>query len=177
MVRIKQFESKDLERSMEVVRLAFDRDGKDEKFNEWNFIDQVRNDKSFVDELCLIATVEDEFVGYNLLTKASIGNESGLVLGPLAVKPTRQKLGVGKKLVEHAIEKAKELGYRWISLTGGDYYYQFSFKDASTYGVMIDDGHPENKYLKILILSNDDYVCGGKLKFADSFYDENGELL
>lgn len=177
MVRIKQFESKDLEFTKEVVRLAFYRDGKDDEFNEWNFIDHVRNDKSFVDELCLIAVTEDEYIGYNLLTKAFIGNERGLVLGPLAVKPSHQKLGVGKKLVEHAIEKAKELEYRWISLTGGDYYYQFSFKDASTYGVIIGDGHPENKYLKILILTDDDYVCSGKLKFADSFYDENGDLL
>ena len=177
MVRIKQFESDDLERAKEVVKLAFYRDGKNDEFNEWNFIDKVRKDKSFVDELCLIAISEDEYVGYNLLTKASIGNENGLVLGPLAVKPNHQKLGVGKKLVEHAIEKAKELGYSWITLTGGDYYYQFSFKDASSYGVIIGEDHPENKYLKILILSDDEYVPEGNIKFADSFYDENGELL
>ncbi len=177
MIKIKQFVNKDLELAMKVVKLAFYREGKDDKFNEWNFIDQVRSDKAFVDELCLIAISDDEYVGYNLLTKASISNENGLVLGPLAVKPTHQKRGVGKKLVEYAIDKAKELGYKWIALIGGDYYYQFGFKNASSYGVIISDDHPENKYLKILVLSEDKVVNEGKIKFADSFYDESGELL
>lgn len=177
MIRIKQFENKDLELAMEVVKLAFYREGKDDEFNEWNFINQVRSDKSFVSELCLLAIIEDEHVGYNLLTKAGINNEEGLVLGPLAVKPTYQKLGVGKKMVEYAIEKAKELGYKWIVLTGGDYYYQFGFEDASLYGVIISDDHPENKYLKILVLAEDKVVTEGSIKFAEPFYDENGELL
>lgn len=177
MVEIKQFDDSQLEQVKEVVKSAFYREGKDSQFNEWNFIDDVRRDRAYIEELCFVAVDDSEYLGYVLLTEAHINANVGLVLGPLAVKDTHQKKGIGKQLVRYAIERAKALGYCWIALTGGDYYYQFGFEDASTYDVRINEGHPENKYLKLLILDESKTVHEGCIVFADSFYDANGELL
>lgn len=177
MVKIKKFENSQLNEVKKVVKEAFYFEGKDLKFNEWNFIDSIRNDKAYIEELCLTAINDKEYIGYILLTEASINEDKGLALGPIAVKSSKQKMGVGKKLVREAINKAKDMGYDWIILVGGDYYYQFGFCDAEKYDIKISENHPENKYIKIIILNENTVINNGYLKFADSFYNENGELL
>lgn len=59
---------------------------------------------------------------------------------------------------------------------GGDYYTRLGFESALKYDIVLVDNHPENPYLKIKFLGINREVSG-KLKFYDSFYDENGELL
>lgn len=49
----------------------------------------MRNDAGYTPELCLIVAVDDEIVGY------IVGKEEGLVLRPIAVKPSYQNQGVG----------------------------------------------------------------------------------
>jgi putative acetyltransferase len=91
MIKIRRFEDRDLEATMGVVKEAFYREGKDADFNEWNFVDNIRSDKDYVKDLCLIAKSDDEYLGYNILTKGSVGDQKGLILGPIAVKPSHQK--------------------------------------------------------------------------------------
>lgn len=166
----------DMEEIKTVVRSAFDRPGKNEYFNEWEFARRVRNDSGFFPELCFVATNNNQIIGYILLSKALIGLNQGLTLGPLAVKPSYQRKGIGKKLIEYGLEKAKELNFEWVALTGGDYYTQFGFESALKYDIVLGDNHPENPYLKIKFLGINRNVSG-EIKFCDSFYDENGELL
>lgn len=182
MIIIEQFKNNDLELIEEVVKSAFytdgmDTDGNDNEFNEWNFVEKVKDDEAFVKELCLVAKTEDEYIGYILLTKANIGSDNGLVLGPLAVVPDHQDSSVGQELVEHAINKAEELGYKWIVVAGGEYYYQFGFENATDYNVTISDDDPENKHLKIIFLQDDKTINEGNIKFADSFYSRNNQLV
>lgn len=177
MTLIKQFEKHELEPIKELVKQAFYRDDKSEGFNEWNFVETIREDAAFVEEMCLIAKIEEEYVGYVLSTEAHIGGECGLVLGPIAVKPSHQKSGVGKNLMAHSIDKAKALGFKWIVILGGDYYYQFGFEDASLMEIIISENHPANGHLKIMLLSDEKMVSKGAIKFAGSFYNEDGELL
>lgn len=175
-ITIRQAKDDDIGEIKDIVRAAFDRPGKDKYFNEWEFVDKVRSDAGFISDLCLIATIDKEIIGYILLSKASIGKNVGLSLGPLAVKPSYQHKGVGKKLIEYGLKKAKENGFKWIALTGGDYYTQFGFESASDYGIILSDNHPENPYLKIKFFSNSEEVYG-RMRFCDSFCNEKGELL
>lgn len=175
-ITIRQAGDNDIEEIKGIVKEAFDRPGKNEYFNEWEFVDKVRIDSGFIPELCLIATIDKEIVGYILLSKALIDKNGGLSLGPLAVKPSYQGKGIGKRLIDYGLKKAKEKGFEWIALTGGDYYTQFGFESALKYGVVLADNHPENPYLKIKFLDIKREVSG-KMRFCDSFYDENGELL
>lgn len=150
--------------------------GKDEYFNEWEFVDRVRKDSGFIPELCLVAIINDEIIGYILLSRFLIGENEGLALGPSAVQPLHQYKGVGKKLINNGLKKARDNSFKWVALTGGDCYSQFGFESASKYGIILSDNHPENLYFKIKFLDTNREVTG-KMRFCDSFYNENGELL
>ncbi|MBS4535315.1 hypothetical protein GOQ29_06750 [Clostridium sp. D2Q-14] len=50
-----------------VVKKAFDRPGKNKYFNEWEFADKVRSDSGLIPELCLVATINKDIIGYVLL--------------------------------------------------------------------------------------------------------------
>ena len=173
---IKQAGENDMEEIKGIIKEAFDRQGKNENFNEWEFADKVRKDPGFISELCLVAICNNEVIGYILLSKALIGKNEGLALGPLAIKPSYQRKGIGKKLIDYGLIKAKEYNFEWVALTGGDYYTQFGFESALKYDIVLGDNHPENSYLKIKFLGTNRNVSG-EIKFCDSFYDENGELL
>ncbi|MCF6463194.1 GNAT family N-acetyltransferase [Clostridium sp. Cult1] len=175
-ITIRQAENNDIEEIKTVVKKAFYRSGKNEFFNEWEFVDKVRIDPGFIPQLCLIATNNKEIIGYILLSKALIGKNEGLSLGLLAVKPSYQRQGIGRKLIDLGLKKAKEYSFQWVALTGGDYYFQFGFESALKYGIVLSDNHPENPYLKIKFLGSNREISG-KMKFCDSFYDKNGELL
>lgn len=178
MENLKIIESREIEieRVKEVVKEAFYREDKDLLNNEWEFVDKVRSDEGYVEELSLVAMIDDEVVAYIIFTRAKVGASEGLVLGPLAVKPKYQALGVGKELSEYGLERAKALNYKWISVLGGDYYYQFGFEDALDYSLVIEEGLDENKYLKIMFLDHKRSVSG-KIRYCDTFYDGDGNLL
>lgn len=141
-------------------------------------MERVKKDKGFVKKLCQIAVLGEEIVGYILLSKAQIGSKQGLSLGPLAVTPAYQNMGIGKQLVKKGLEQAKALGYEWVALTGGDYYLQFGFEAALPHHIILLENNPENEYLKVCFLNsiNASEVCG-VMRFCDSFYNEKGELL
>lgn len=178
MVDVREASKSDLQSIKETVKSAFFSEGKDKIFNEWEFAERVTKDKGFVKELCLVAVKDEKIIGYILLSKAEIGKNQGLSLGPLAVSRACQKLGVGKLLVKKGLEQAKALGYEWVALTGGDYYFQFGFEPALQHSIILSENNPENKYLKIKFFngSNLSGVCG-VMKFCESFYNEKGELL
>lgn len=75
---VRQAKDEDIRDVKRVVRESFHRPGKNENFNEWEFVDQVRSEPGFIPELCFVAVIDDKIVGYNLLTKAMVGNHQGL---------------------------------------------------------------------------------------------------
>ena len=55
-----------------------------------------------------------------------------LMLGPLAVDPSLQGLGVGSKLMREALDRAAALGHRAVLLVGdAPYYARFGFDAAA----------------------------------------------
>lgn len=169
----------DIEKIKAVVKAAFYREGKDAQFNEWEFAEKVTRDPGYLKPLCFVAVKKGKVVGYVLFSKAKIGNCEGLALGPIAVEPEFQRSGIGKRLIETGIRRAKGLGYDWVALLGGDYYLKFGFEAAQPYGVILEENHPENAYVKINFLNENHckQEISGQLRFCDAFYNEKGELL
>jgi len=52
----------DLQEIKNTVKLAFYREGKDEVFNEWEFVEKVMHDKGFEEDLCLVAELNGELL-------------------------------------------------------------------------------------------------------------------
>lgn len=54
-----------------------------------------------------------------------------LLLGPVAIHPTRQGEGLGAELIRRSQTRAKDLGWHWMVLVGDEpYYRRFGFRHA-----------------------------------------------
>lgn len=178
MVDIRSFQEDDLAQVKELLKDVFFRKDSDKEFNEWELSERVLKDKGYRENLCFVACMGEEIVGYCLFTDAKIEDEEGLALGPVAVKRDCQGKGIGTRLVEEGILTAKESGFPWAAVLGGDFYRRFGFEPAGTWGILLSEDNPENENLKIMFFdAGSQGLTQGELKYCDSFYDRKGRLL
>lgn len=83
----------------------------------------IRESHNFVRELDFVAVSEDQIVGCVMFVKGTVLGDDGvthevLTLGPLAVLPSFQNKGIGRRLIEHAQIEAARQGYKAIILCG-----------------------------------------------------------
>jgi len=87
-----------------------------------------------VRELCLVARDEFEAVAAAIrFWPVRIGRAKApsLLLGPIAVHPTRQGEGLGALLMDETLERAANLGWKRVVLVGDEpYYRRFGFHRA-----------------------------------------------
>lgn len=92
---------------------------------------RLRDGRLPAEGLAFSAVVRGKLVGTVRLWHVAAGGRDALVLGPLAVDPACQKLGVGGALMRHAIEAARKLGHASVILLGdAPYYERFGFSAA-----------------------------------------------
>ena len=87
--------------------------------------------------LSLIATDHGRFVGTVRLWNISAGPAcAALLLGPLAVHPGHRNRGIGTRLMQRVIARARLAGHGAIVLVGeAAYYARFGFSHAKTGGL------------------------------------------
>ncbi|MGM0586142.1 MAG: GNAT family N-acetyltransferase [Pseudomonadota bacterium] len=92
---------------------------------------RLREDVEPVRELCLVARDEyDAVAGAIRFWPVRVGKTGApaLLLGPVAVHPTRQGEGLAGILIGQALERAAELGWTRVALVGDEPYYgRFGF--------------------------------------------------
>lgn len=177
-MEIKTFEISYLQETKNVLKSAFFHEGSNETFNEWEFAETLLQSEGYLPELCVIALDGENVIGYNALTKAEIGGQSGLALGPLGVQKEYQNTGVGFALVKECIRRAAKFSYPWIVLLGGNYYSRFGFESGKSYGITVSDNESDNEHLQIMFLDElAKNKTSGKLIYCDAFYDSEGNLL
>jgi predicted N-acetyltransferase YhbS len=94
---------------------------------------RLRDGRAPAEGLALSALREGRLVGTVRLWHVSVGGVAALVLGPLAVDPSCQKLGVGGALMNRALVAAKRLGHGAVILLGdASYYARFGFSALKT---------------------------------------------
>ncbi|MEM7506513.1 MAG: N-acetyltransferase [Pseudomonadota bacterium] len=65
-----------------------------------------------------------------------IGGTPALLLGPIAVHPTRQGEGLGAMLIAETLDRARDLGWHLVLLVGDPpYYTRFGFHPATPLGI------------------------------------------
>jgi predicted N-acetyltransferase YhbS len=93
---------------------------------------RLREGVSPVSDLCVIARDEFEAVAAAIrYWPVRIGKalDPALLLGPIAVHPTRQGEGLGGLLMNETLTQAAELGWSRVVLVGDEPYYQrFGFE-------------------------------------------------
>lgn len=93
---------------------------------------RLREDVPPVADLCLIARDADEILaGAIRFWPVSVGDTPALLLGPIAVHPTRQGEGLAQVLITDALARAVAAGWQRVLLIGdAPYYGQFGFSKA-----------------------------------------------
>jgi predicted N-acetyltransferase YhbS len=104
--------------------------------------------------LSFIATDAGQVVGTVRLWDISAGpDRPALLLGPLAVDPGWQKLGVGKALMKRALQAVRRRGHRAVLLVGdAPYYGRFGFTAAKTGGLWMPGAYEKHRLLGLELM-------------------------
>jgi putative acetyltransferase len=109
---------------------------------EVSLLDQLRADPGWLPALSLVATAgpAGEVIGHVVCTRGTVGGRAALGLGPLAVRPDRQRTGVGSALTHAVLGAADALDEPLVALLGSpDYYGRFGFRPAAEVGIAPPD--------------------------------------
>jgi len=105
---------------------------------EVRLVEALRDSDAWLPELSVVAEVDGELVGYALLSRVRVqpGGTPALALGPVAVRPDRQRRGYGQDVVRAALDAATELGERLVLVLGNPVYYRrFGFVPAARFAL------------------------------------------
>ena len=143
---------------------------------------KIRKVSAFVKELDLIACDNDVIVGNIIYSRAKVVNDENkefevLCMGPIAVLPSYQNQGIGSLLMEHSIEKARQLGYKGVVIFGNpDYYHRFGFVDAKEYNIQTSWGDNLDAFMVLELYEDSLQGISGKFFEDEVFKIDNDEL-
>ena len=142
----------------------------------------LRNSKSYINELDLVAVFENEIIGHMITTKAKVvdlQNKEHEVLcaGPLSVLEKFRNKGIGSMLMKNSIQIAEQLGFSGMILFGNpDYYYRFGFKNAQEYSITTKDGQNFEPFMALELHPNGLANVKGRFFEDDTFEIQPDEL-
>lgn len=145
MIEIREERPDDVGAIREVNRRAFGQD------QEGNIVDALRSNGAAL--LSLVARLNDQAVGHIMYSPATVGDDvKGAALGPMAVLPEHQRLGIGSKLIEAGSHKLKDAGCPFIIVLGhANYYPRFGFTPASDFGIKCEWEVPADVFMLLVL--------------------------
>ena len=77
----------------------------------------------------------------------------GMGLAPMAVRPDRQRLGIGSQLVTRGLDLLRERGCPFVVVVGHpEFYPRFGFEPASTRGLVCQwEGIPDAAFMVLAL--------------------------
>jgi putative acetyltransferase len=102
---------------------------------EGELIEKLRTARLMI--VALVAVEDGPVVGHILFSELGVEIDARTVktaaLAPLAVRPDRQRRGIGSKLVKAGLQTLRNHGYEAVIVLGHpDYYPRFGFSSALT---------------------------------------------
>ena len=145
MITIRNEQQADYQKVEEITRRAF--------YNlyvpgcaEHYLVRRMRGHEDFVPELDFVIELDGRLIGNVMYTKARLCDEAGtekeiLTFGPVCIAPEYQRMGYGKRLLEHSFAKAAALGHDCIVIFGnpGNYVGR-GFISCKKCNVCLPDG-------------------------------------
>ena len=91
-------------------------------------IHMLRDDPAFVKELDFVMEQDGRLIGQNMFMRTIINADDGrvipvLTMGPICITPELMRMGYGKKLLDHSLEKAADMGFGAVLFEGNIAFY------------------------------------------------------
>jgi len=116
--------------------------------------------------ISLVAAIDGELVGHVLLSPMSAPFRA-LGLAPVSVLPSHQRGGIGRALIEAALDRARADGWDAVFVLGEPAYYRrFGFRADLATGFASPYAGP---YLMVLPLGGSLPVVEGTIEYAPAF--------
>lgn len=154
-----------------VTAAAFAREGQPDEPSEVGLVDRLRAHRCWLEPLSRVAVDTDgTVVGHVVCTRGTVGDDvPALGLGPVSVRPDRQRSGIGSALMHSVLGAADALGERLVALLGDPaYYHRFGFVAARRYGVTPEVAEWE-PYFQVLPLVPGSSVPRGTFRYPEPF--------
>lgn len=139
-ITIRNEAEKDYRKVEEVTREGFwnhFQPGADEHF----LLHNLRKSPDFIEELDFVIEADGMIIGNIVFCKSRIIDVKGMateviIFGPVTILPDYQKMGYGRKLIRHAIQAAKDMGFNAILIYGDPRFYGgLGFRAAEKYDI------------------------------------------
>ncbi|WP_201862402.1 GNAT family N-acetyltransferase [Microvirga soli] len=113
--------------------------------------ERLREGRMPADGLSLVIDRDGEIIGTVRLWHVSAGpNRAALMLGPIAIDPSVQSLGLGGKLMREALTRAGQLGHKAVLLVGdAPYYERFGFSTEKTGSLWLPGPYERGRFLAL----------------------------
>ena len=144
-------------------------------------IAHMRKHPDFIPELTFVIELDGKVVGSIFYSHAKVINSVGtefkvITFGPVSITPNLHRQGLGRLLITHSINEAKNPGHRAIIIGGYPYHYEpYGFVGSKKYGISMPDGE---FYVGIQVLPLYDGALDGitgQIHFSPAMYpDESG---
>ena len=144
MMKIRLEQPKDYREVENLTREAFwnvYRPGCTEHF----VLNQYRTNPDFIPELDFVMEEDNRIIGHVMFSKAELVLDDGRhvpswTFGPISIHPDYKRKGYGLKLLQYALEKAREMGVGFICMEGNiDFYKHAGFCLASKFNIHYHD--------------------------------------
>ena len=111
--------------------------------------ERLREGRLPAEGLALVAERDDRVIATVRLWHVEAGQRRpALLLGPLAVDPASQGLGLGARLMQGVLRRARDLGHGAVLLIGdAAYYARFGFSPAYAQGLFMPGPFERDRFL------------------------------
>lgn len=134
-------------------------------------LEELRTDEAaWIPALSLVAIFPDATIGGHVIcTRAHVAATPVAALGPISVRPDRQRQGVGSALMHAVLGAAEAIGEPLVGLLGDPAYYErFGFQLATGYGIAPPDA-AWRAHFQVRPLAAYDPAIGGAFAYAAPF--------
>ena len=116
---------------------------------EANLVDVLRREAHPI--ISLVAEQNGAIIGHIMFSPVSLTGHTDLKimgLGPVAVAPEHQRMGIGTALLKTGLEKCNEIGYGAVIVLGHQSYYpRFGFVPSVNYGISSEYDVPPEVFM------------------------------
>ena len=149
--------------------------------DEHLLIHTMRNANAFIKELDYVAVYNNEVIGHIAYAKTKVFGINAeydvITFGPVSVLPVYQKKGIGKKLIEHTIKKATEMGFNAILIYGfPEYYTRFGFVNSKKYNITNMEGNYHDALMALELVPKALENISGKFCEGDIYNVDKNKL-